>query len=158
MGEPLLQLASASGRVSLAVRASADGGLSLTLTRAGDAAATAYAALRGVRAGGEWAAGGALALAGGGELAVEPHAVRDQFAVRVRAGDGARTVEAAFELDGVGECYGLGHLMRQPWPLQDGALELGPFYVSRAATRARGPRADGGYATDDSSLGLETVL
>lgn len=44
-------------------------------------------------------------------------------------GEQPHPVEAEFSLEELGGCVGLGHLMRQPWPLEDGALELGPFYV-----------------------------
>lgn len=51
--------------------------------------------------------------------------------VEITGANNERAVEASFVLRDLGPCFGLGHLMRQPWPLQDGALELGPFYVSK---------------------------
>lgn len=52
------------------------------------------------------------------------------IAIEVNGARSTSLVEAKLDLEVLGPCFGLGHLMRQPWPLQDGALELGPFYVS----------------------------
>lgn len=65
----------------------------------------------------------------GASLVVEQHPSLDAFDVSIVGAPDSTSVEARFGVEELGPCFGLGHLMRQPWPLQDGALELGPFYV-----------------------------
>lgn len=78
---------------------------------------------------GEAPPGKAIPLENGASLRVECHSFLDAFEVVVQGSPESPSVEAQVLLEELGPCFGAGHLMRQPWPLQDGALELGPFYV-----------------------------
>ena len=49
------------------------------------------------------------------------------FHISISGGASSSVVEAAFNL-GAASWFGLGLMMHQHWPLQDGILELGPFY------------------------------
>jgi hypothetical protein len=135
MDVALLTQASASGRSELSIHTGSDGALTLALRRDGVPLLQA-AALRGVRVARPASApehsgpaAVALALADGAGIHVERHVTLDLFTVSVKGADGSDAVEVGFALEEVGPCYGIGHLMRQHWPLQQGALELGPFYV-----------------------------
>lgn len=56
------------------------------------------------------------------------HAGHGAFAVDIQGADGDPLVEVAFDLRHGGSWFGLGHIMWQQWPLEQGVLELGPFY------------------------------
>jgi myogenesis-regulating glycosidase len=70
-----------------------------------------------------------LRLPHGATVEAQRHGSIDAFDVQVVAAADARSVQADFSLDDLGPTFGLGHLMMQHWPMQNGALELGPFYA-----------------------------
>lgn len=64
----------------------------------------------------------------GASLLVTRHPSLDSFNISAVGPQASPHVTATLSLAELGPSYGLGHLMRQPWPLADASLELGPFY------------------------------